>query len=226
LGVVIEEDQLLLNLQSGKKVRPQVAFSQTHYNRKNGKEKVISRIPYNGLKGEEQYLAENFDIAFAIDTNTKQIQNEKISASSIFRCTFSKVEQEIEVQAIPDGALFFKNMDTIHPEKFAWSQLCKLIHNNPAYQVWKRIALITDHDLGNHIKYNSRELPIFQGMMLPEKISIMYATSDTKGKSLNRLIKECDKESSRLLRELEQNGYISNQGQTMKIVDIPEITLG
>jgi len=60
-----------------------------------------------------------------------------------------------------------------------------------------------DNDWGNIPKYNSRELPIFEGFYLPNYFTLFYASSDTGSEYLpNVLIKMCDKYASEELKKI------------------------
>jgi hypothetical protein len=68
----------------------------------------------------------------------------------------------------------------------------------------KRIGLLVDSDLGNHDKYNARELPIAGDFFLPEKYQLIYATSDSgKDNLLNKFMGLCDRRGRDLLNKIE-----------------------
>jgi hypothetical protein len=72
----------------------------------------------------------------------------------------------------------------------------------------KRIAIVTDHDLENHSSYNSKRMPIFKELYLPDNISLIYGRGDgPEHNLLNYVVKQCDKISTELLKELEENSY-------------------
>lgn len=68
------------------------------------------------------------------------------------------------------------------------------------------IAVIIDSELGNIPSFNNRTLPIFNNYYLPENIDILYASD--KGRHLqNKLLKKCDKEAKKALKEYKKHTF-------------------
>ncbi|MHB8222677.1 MAG: hypothetical protein ACYDHV_07520, partial [Desulfurivibrionaceae bacterium] len=84
-----------------------------------------------------------------------------------------------------------------------WMLLIKHIQSEIKYTKFNKIGIIVDSDLGNLKEYNSRNQPIFDNFLLPEKFQLIYASSDT-GKDLfaNKMLKYADKASSLCLEAL------------------------
>jgi hypothetical protein len=109
----------------------------------------------------------------------------------------------------------------LHPEKFGWITEIKRINSNPQNRT-RRFALITDHDLGNHIPYNNKQVPVYGSFYVPDNFRLMYGRGDSsKEKLLNHLLQQCNKKSSDLMKEIEKNGYYQHEGKRGLINQIP-----
>lgn len=221
-GVTFEKDETFVILSPGKKVKADAVFSQTQYTRKSGKDKVLSRVPDKATLDLPTTLA-SFDAIFAIDTNTKQINDDAVSISCIWECYAKMVEaeQKIKISHGKVGNLCFKNCPDNMSERIAWFRLARLIHSNPKYKTNQKIAIITDHDLSNHPHYNSKKLPIYDDFYLPDNIKLLYASSDADSANIfNMLIKKCDKDAANNLAQLEKSGAVTMGNTTIKVDEI------
>jgi hypothetical protein len=220
-GVTAENGEIFVSLTSGEKVKADAVFSRTQYTRKSGKEKILSSIPNQAIIDIPYYLASQFDVILVIDTNTRQVEDDKISVASILECYARQINPtQVQVSYLKRANLAFKNHPDSDAEKFAWFKLFEIITSTAGYTENLKIALVSDHDLANHHKYNTGELPIYQDAYLPSNVTLIYATSDTKENVLNTLIVECDKDASRILGELEENGeaFIGNSIVTLESI--------
>lgn len=106
------------------------------------------------------------------------------------------------------GAIQFRNCpSSLPPEKFGWMTEIQRMNREPLSRA-KRFAIVTDHDLYNHTSYNAKKTPIFMDFYLPENFTLMYGRGDGPNQNLlNYLVKQCDKESSDVLKMIEQTGY-------------------
>ena len=113
---------------------------------------------------------------------------------------------QVDVSSI--GVNLFRNCPIELPsEKFGWMMVIQEINQKPINK-GKRIAIVTDHDLENHSSYNSKRMPIFKEFYLPDNISLIYGRGDgPEHNLLNYVVKQCDKISTELLKEIEKNGY-------------------
>jgi hypothetical protein len=208
-------------------IKPVIAYSQTHYMSDSGKEKVIARIQDKVIPNEEdlmRHLFSDFDLVIAIDTNTKVIGNERISVTGIIHCIVKRMVEpgSYRVDFPWHGAILFRNCPSELPsEKFGWITEIRRINQNPLSKS-KRFAIVTDHDLDNHTSYNTKKTPIYKEFNMPENFKLMYGRSDGPSQSLlNYLVKQCDKESTEVLRMIEQNGYYQYNGIKYLINQIP-----
>jgi hypothetical protein len=177
-------------------------FSQIQYPRKSGKEKVTISINGKAIFNPIRILT-NYDIIYAIDTNTKTIKENTISVSSILECypTTHTENDQIKIKYRINGNMLFKNCPN-NPEKYAWARLVAMITSSHDYS-----DNYTDHDVGRHHQYNSRQLPVYEDIYLPSNFELVYASSDTSNDSiLNVFITKCDKNAGNILTQLENTG--------------------
>jgi hypothetical protein len=63
-----------------------------------------------------------------------------------------------------------------------------------------KVGMIVDSDLGNLDSYNTQKMPVCSGQMLPNNVTLIYASSDNKNDSIvNRIIAIADEASSLVL---------------------------
>ena len=199
----------------GHLIKPDVTFSQTHYEGQSGKEKVIARIQGKVIRDTAalmRCLSSSFDLIIGIDTNTKTIHGEKVSLSAVIYCEVQKPPESAEstsyyVNFPWNGVIVFRNCpEELPAEKFGWLALIQgFLRDRRNFA--KRVAFVTDHDLDNHILFNDRKTPIFKHAYLPVNFTMMYGRSDGSNENLlNHLVKLCDKKSTDVLNELERTG--------------------
>lgn len=197
----------------GRLIEPEVTYSQTHYIGQSGKERVLSRIPDKVIANDAdlmRHLSTSFDLIIAVDTNTKIIGEDTVSViCGVPYVVHGKRDLEsyqVDVSSI--GVNLFRNCPIELPsEKFGWMMVIQEINQKPINK-GKRIAIVTDHDLENHSSYNSKRMPIFKEYYLPDNISLIYGRGDgPEHNLLNYVVKQCDKISTELLKEIEKNGY-------------------
>lgn len=215
-------------------LKPDVTYSQTHYESESGKERIITRIHDKVVVGEPdiiRHLFSTFDLIVAMDTNTKEIRGEKISACGIVHCIlqrFTDAEGEGYYASFPwQNTLLFRNpLSNLPPEKFAWITEIRRIKNTAPHMESSRFALITDHDMDNHNLLNAKKSPIFADIYLPDNFTLLYGRGDGSSESiLNKLVKHCDKEASIVLDAISDSGYYKNGESRYSIDQIPVAVL-
>lgn len=222
-GVTFQDGEVFVHLPSGEKVKADAIFSQTQYSRASGKDKVLYSISNIATFDILSFLAENFDAVWAIDTNTKNIDGQEISVVSILECYCRKTTStRINIIYRKNGNIAFKNCPRNVAEKYAWMKLIPIIKANPNYNENQRVALISDHDLNNHSRYNSHELPIYKDYYLPDNFILIYASSDTgKENILNKFIAECEKDAKAVLSQFEGKGFVTIGKTKIAIDNVP-----
>ena len=107
-------------------IKPIITYSQTNYASDSGKEKVIARIQDKVIPNETalmRHLSSAFDIIIGIDTNTKVIGSERISATGIIHCVLQLMPKPNTYYAdFPwQKVMLFRNCpNELSAEKFGW----------------------------------------------------------------------------------------------------------
>ena len=179
------------------------------YDRKNGKEKVITE----GLVLDGQCFINpdfpilNFEHLIAVDTNTTMIDGEKVSIAAVaYSKQLDKTGEEVAL-SVPQlvSSYEYRNIEG-NEERLVWKEIIEAMERADQYKAGK-VALIVDSDLGNHSKYNQRELPIYDDFFLPERVTLLYGSADTGMEIMaNRMIRFCDKRAAYIMNAL-KNGF-------------------
>ena len=226
-GVAFENGQVFVAPLSGEKVKADAVLSQTQYTRRSGREKVLSSVPNAATFDVVSHLASQFDVIWAIDTNTREISGSAVSVSSILECrALNAPTARVGIAHGKAGNFIFRNCPDGEAERWAWSKLVAMITSNRAYSDNLRTAIITDHDLTMHSKYNDRTSPIYRDLYLPPNFTLVYASSDAAENVLNALMMKCDSDSRDILRQLETSGAATMGSSTVAIHDIRDLSVG
>ena len=212
----------------GKLIQPKAVISQTHYIGCSGKEKIVSRVQDKAIANEadlHRHLTSSFDIVVGVDTNTRTIGENNISATYVIQCNIQGISEDgyCNVEFPSHGVILFKNCPSnFHPEKFGWIQTLNELHRDPRNK-GKRIGIITDHDMGNHKAYMEGKLSIRKEMYLPGNVSLLYGKADGASDSmLNYIVRLCDKKSNEVLDYIKSNGVYAQGDKTISIGQIVE----
>ena len=221
-GVSLKNGEPWILLESGIWVKADWTFSQTEYQRQSGKKKVVHSIPDKVVPDVTTFIASEYDVLFAIDTNTKEIQGERVSIGAVQEAHMKRTTPtDVELTCWTHMVIPFKNAATGFEEKLAWMKLVEWVSASHWYDGQRRIPIITDHDLDNHAKYNAGELPIIGSFRFAKNIAFFYATSDAGAENvLNMLISRCDSLSGRILEDLQRKGvaFIGNRRLFLKAI--------
>ena len=222
-GLSFDRDEVSAILPSGERQKVDWIFSQMEYARASKSSKILYSIPGNAVLDLPSHLASHLDVFFAVDTNTKQIGEHKVSASSILQCRVKKINQEqIQISTDRVAAIIFMDAPNGLAEKYSWAAWVDMICSSPNYKDSLRIAFITDHDLNSHSKLNAGELPIIGNFYLPNNITLLYASSDVgKENILNSLISMCDKHAKSILVSLEKDKSVMLGNRTISLDEVP-----
>ena len=221
-GLTFDSGQVYVHTLSGEKVKADYVSSQVQYTGKTGKNKVISLIHNKVTFDINKSLATDFDLIFAIDTNTKEIDNDSISISSIFQCYAKIIGEKVRMSFGKIINICFKNAPNNASEKIACAKLVNMIISTRQYNNNLRIGIITDHDLNKHSKYNNREFSIYGETYLPPNMTIIYAASDKSiSNIMNILLNNCDKDANNYIRQLNETGMFGDDDLNITIDQIP-----
>lgn len=222
-GITLENGEVSAHLLSGEKVKAKVS-SQAQYTGASGKEKVLYSVPDKVVFDVLLFLASDFDVFWAIDTNTKDVGEERVSVSCVLECYAQLIAPtRVEVLRRKHGNIVFRNCPKGEAERFGWSRLVKMITSQPKYSANLRIGVVTDHDMARHSHYNARELPIYGELYLPPNFTLMYARDDKMENVVNLLIKECDKDAETVLQQLKETGNATIEGATITLETILDL---
>ncbi|MCZ1265966.1 hypothetical protein ACIOBL_17970 [Paenibacillus taichungensis] len=190
----------------GQEVTPKMANLNISLDRPNKKIKQTLKINQNpmNLQTDLNALLHDYDFIYAVDTNT---------SNSLINDEYFSVGVALEYKNYKKQELQFQSSFTIqlnHKEKHLAEKLGiielikKIIIDKSLETNDLKILLVTDHDLGNIDRYNSREIPMIEetDLYLPKNFTLVYASADKKNDSiLNSMISQCDQEASRILKE-------------------------
>ena len=187
----------------GKTIIPrQTNFSQFN-ERENKKDKVTVNAPLIDQENLSIVLGgiiDKFNHLFIIDTNSLSNPDEKSMSSASVMMYYQKIGSDFILK--DTKSYTFNHTSDIHGEKIGLVELINLIINVLQIRTEEAIGIVTDHDLGNHEKYNNGEIPLIFATeyYLPSNIKLIYASADKKNESfLNQLINHCDKGASQIL---------------------------
>jgi hypothetical protein len=211
-GIRMLPDGTVELLNNGLPLTPESAYHDINYDRKKNP-KILNKISLDPkqLSVDPHLALKNFDLIYAIDTNTKLVNDDVISISCIVlsKLTYCK-NNEIIAKYAPIHCLEFRNIKE-HAENIAWMKSIQLIIANPSYSPKLKIGFVVDSDLGNLPAYNKRTAPIYDDFYLPQNIELIYASADVGKEFLvNKLIALCEKEAKILLEDISLN-KISNE---------------
>ena len=193
-------------------------YSEISYSRKKGP-KVISRIPQDDADiqfGQDRTINENYKIVFAVDTNTKIINEKAVSVTGIIQA--QKIFAVDNEGLATDTWQFFTPfcIECINiqssPENLGWMLVIDHIQSTKRFNDFRKIGVIVDSDLDNLKAYNAREKPFFDNFYLPERFHFIYASSDIgRDQFANSMMKFADQASSQCLKALMERGIPLNK---------------
>ncbi len=205
-GVGITHDGQIEFVQGERVIKSQKAYYHSFYDRKKGS-KIINRLELdcNEIQVNTNTIYSDYDAIFSIDTNTRMINNQKISVSGVVLCKVTREKKGAIAVFGPLQCLEFRNIKS-SPEKVAWKKFFELLVQRPLYEQSSSFAVVVDAHLGSIPEYNSRNKPIIQNYFLPSKINLSYASADVGKEYLpNRLISMSDKMATMLLKYIADN---------------------
>ena len=142
-----------------------------------------------------------FDYIFAVDTNTRFINNFQVSVSVATACQIRKQEDR---SYLADYLFMFQYAfyNKKYPEKTGWMKAIQSISSMDCYSIDMKVLLVTDYDQANLMKYNTRDLPLLEGYYLPKGFTMLYATDAVADFLPNKLISYCDREANKIMAKL------------------------
>jgi hypothetical protein len=155
--------------------------------------------------------------AVAVDTNTKELWGERVSVTSIAKLWAIRGETETLVLSEICTTHEFRNV-SVKPELHGWKIASESIVATPDYKAGGRFALVVDSELGKLPTFNARLEPIVERFFLPERLTLMYASTDLQRDSfINRVLKQCDRAAGKVLERIaassSQENLVAVDGQ-------------
>lgn len=214
-SILANGDVLLLD-EEGNEVIPELMDRTLQYKRKKGP-KVQNRrgfkFQYTSVAGLKELA--RFDSIFVMDTNTRSIGGDTISATCFICCWLRPEGEKHRVEC--EGRLNVYEFHNVpgNPELLGVLKVVNDIAASEGYSPTHRIAIVTDTALGKHDAVISRRVPVYGSTLLPEGFEMIYASSDTGREVLNRLIRFCDRQASQYLKLFEEGSLPSQELRTL-----------
>lgn len=214
----------------GQIVTPDSVSTQTYYERKSGKDKILNSVPgiLNNTQNTPLYLARKYDEIWVVDTNTKQVSGETLSVTSIGGYKFKEEPNEsvVKVSRFDSANLVFKGISIEYCEKFGWCKAIGRIMTRSDFSENLKIALVTDHAFDTHAALNRQEKVIIGETYLPKYIELLYASSEVgKEYILNKLIGAGDTEAKKIIRSFETDSCYIDGSNKIDFGDIPNVDI-
>ncbi len=174
---------------------------QKEYEREK-KPKILLKFPAESSHLNLNRSLSEFDILYAVDTNTIEVSDKFYSIGTIVICELEKKVNELKANYSIMNIIESVN-EYRHPniEQVMWKGAIEHIISNDKLKSTEKVGFVVDCDLGNLNKYNSKELPIFDKFYLPDNFKLIYASADSGNEYLpNKLIKLADSEATKILK--------------------------
>lgn len=176
--------------------------------------KILLSQPVTQPVIENQFISNvdaelvRFDVILVVDTSYDPKSNPKMAFTSIMVHNRFFVDDTYTYKSI-SNLVEWDTTSIDKPENFMYCLAIQSLRDH--YKEKKempRIAVIIDSDLGNIPSYNDRTKPIFGKYFLPESFYIFYA-SDQGEYFQSKLLKMCDKEAKKALKEYKEHSTSS-----------------
>ncbi len=169
------------------------------------KPKILSKVSTGNrvAKVSINKAITDYDQLLAIDTNTKEVAVRLLSVTAVLIARLqSSAEGGFVCQyEIPAFITFTSLIGP--PERLGWLFALKELLRCNRISLNSSIGMVVDSDLGLLPEFNSRKMPLIGNEYLLGCVELLYGSADTESSDLipNRLIKEADKVSSKILKE-------------------------
>jgi hypothetical protein len=178
------------------------------YNRKKGKKILLSGNANGEFIMHTESVLQGYENIFAIDTNTKNINGNKISVAVIVHAYLEEIEEGFILYHTAFRAFEFWNA-SIPSERLGWYALVGALLANTSLAD-RYTGIIVDSDLDELDEINLHQKCIYNDLMLPENFKLIYASSDSGANGVNKLIKLCDRRSNEVLEYIREHSSIEN----------------
>jgi hypothetical protein len=181
-----------------------VNVAHTH-ERANKSPKALSKWPANpkAIQQDPNRAAAAYDCLVAVDTNTRKSDGTSVAVAvmvtqvQLGHPTWSArvaVQTPLELRGVR-GA----------PERIGWFHFIAGIIKSPEYRSGKTFGIVVDSFLGEHDAINRRISPFVGTVMLPERLTFLYASADRDPEVLpNKLLQLCDKIATHIIERCDR----------------------
>lgn len=191
------------------------------------------------------YLS-RFDLIFALDTNTKEIEGKDVSVCVFFRVIAESERNDKQAMVkLPSGLTgqiyatvehgscltiligpqiaAFTGLPGGEAEKYATAQYIRLIlSKNEQYgKAAPKVLFITDHY--HTLEHKKAGTNLYQDFIVPDNVQFSFAKDGPKDTLFNTLISECDKTSSKYLSELRNKGTMTISNKIFTVANLPVV---
>lgn len=159
-------------------------FHQREYPRQQKPKVIYALFTFFGtrsIKKDPFDELRQYDRIFAIDTNYRDR-----AVTTAVAAAWSRSKSRLNTKIlftrsfVPTSAM---------PEREAWKSFIEESDMDTS----RKCALIVDSDLGEIGKINAREIPLFQGFVLPKNWQLNYASSDVNDAfPIVQMMRQCD----------------------------------
>ena len=210
--VIGQDGEIQMVNHEGEVINPTEIERTTHYERPKGKKVQSNLTAAEGsatISGLEELST--LDHFIVVDTNSIEIGGSKVSAAFFVVCKITRSHNGFTLTSLDNCGHVYEFHDVqTNPELQAIYRISNDTLKNKKPTKEKPIGFVTDTELSKHKDFMSGAEAIYGDNVLPPGFKLFYASSDTGQEVLNRLIRFCDRESSKYLKKLQENGIKSD----------------
>lgn len=201
---ILPTGEIVLWDKDGRPVVPPEMERTVHFDRVKGP-KVQSRSKVSDHVLTVGGLAElaRYDRVYVIDTNTRVIDGRRVSAACFMWFRFiPQKEGRFRIEWERRLNVYEFHDVSGNPEMLAILKVARDLAKTAMLTSKRQIAFVSDSELALHDDLNIGKRPIYRDYRLPPSFVILYASPETGHEAINRLLRQCDRESSNYLRYL------------------------
>ncbi|NTU49664.1 MAG: hypothetical protein HGA87_01995 [Desulfobulbaceae bacterium] len=187
--------------------------SQVTYTRVSGKEKVLTVSPRREKAAsfnQTRNLKASVDYLCAIDTNTKVINNVKVSVSVIYQVPGILKNHTRDIPLIYLCSYLITGVkEGVNPEVIGWHLFLNNKIQLDHFKNQRRLGLVVDSELAKLDAINAIKVPYYKNYFLPKFVTLIYASTDSGKENIaNQLLSYCDKGAGMVLEHVQRNQLI------------------
>jgi len=199
------DGQVILVDVDGNAVTPANMERTAYYDRAKGP-KVQSQVRISDGAASVNGLAElaSFASVFVVDTNTRVIAGDRISAACFVNCRLVFEDGGYRLEHEPRLNIYEFHNVTGSAEFLAILKIANDVVRGGLLPA-QSVAFVSDCQLGLQQAVSERRTPLYGTHFMPPGFKIFYASSDIGSEFLNEIIRFCDKQSTVYLRQYEEH---------------------